>query len=1024
MSSDAPPTPAFDPFATSPPRLFSIDAGRPFLDDLAAGLVGALGGDPFAMADALVLVPTRRAARALDDAFVDAAPAGVALLPRVRTLGDLDEDAGSDLVAVAGGAAALDDALEAPPPVNNMTRVATRAGLVAAKAAAEGATGATAHWPAALAAARELAALLDSFYTEEVPFGGLAALAPDAFADHWGRSLAFLKIATASWPAHLAEIGRDDPTRRRARAIEALRRRFEAAPPEAPVIVAGSTGSAPAVRRLLRTVAGLPRGLVVLPGLDREADEKAWRGVDDPHPQAGLKLLLSEFGVAHTDVSSWPAGGEERPMRARRRLLSLALRPAAATDDWRAEAARAKETDPDFQDACADFTLLEMANEDAEAAAIAIRLRETLATPGRTAMLVTPDRKLARRVALKMRRWGVTVDDSAGAPFADTRCGVFLRLVAQWLAAPADAVALLALARHPLAGFGLSPTVRQRSVDALDEGLRGLSPTAGEGVAAVERRLARDERLLDAARPVLQAVARVVGEGLRGDVAAMLDAHLAAAEILAADGDACHADEEALRARGASRLWSGRDGEAGAVALAEARDVAPAFGVAPIAQYPALFYALVDGAIVRDVAAHPRLSILGPLEARLQHADDIVLGGLNEGVWPGEPGGDPFLSRPMRAAVGLPSPERRLGLAAHDFANLAAKPNVTLTRARRADGAPAKPSRWLVRLKNLLRGGDEGDAPSPIDRSARVAAIVAALDDAGAARPAKPPSPRPPVAARPRKLFATRIEKWLRDPYAVYARSVLALRELDDPGAAFSKRELGLLLHAVLEATVAKAPSASEIRATLDAELAARASDFGYGPSQDGLWGASVAAAFERFALEEAARRSAGDVVVGLEAKGGVELAGVSPPFTIAGIADRIDRRKDGSLVLYDYKTTLRQTRDQLKAFNPQLQLLAAIAEGGGFRERNGESVPVAMVGEYAYLGLIARDGETSRGAAGDDARREIDEARARLVALVEAYDDPATPYLSQPRPEFTDDYGDYDQLARRGEWAAHGGEA
>src|SRR5690606_40649772 len=96
---------------------------------------------------------------------------------------------------------------------------------------------------------------------------------------------------------------------------------------------------------------------------------------------------------------------------------------------------------------------------------------------------------------------------------------------------------------------------------------------------------------------------------------------------------------------------------------------------------------------------HPRLFIWGPLEARLQHADRIILGGLNEGTWPGDASIDPWLNRPMRAELAIEPPERRIGLAAHDFASGASAGGVVLTRALKVGGAPTVASRWLLRLR-------------------------------------------------------------------------------------------------------------------------------------------------------------------------------------------------------------------------------------------------------------------------------------------------------------------------------------
>lgn len=985
-------------FARAAPRVFSIDPGRPFLADLAAALRGLVAADdPLALADVEIVLPTRRAARALAEAFVAGAPGGASLLPRIRPLGDVDEDE----IAIDP----LGDA-DLPPAISPLERRLALARMVAAADRAFFAG--QENWPAAIAAATALGALLDSFHAEEVDFAKLPALAPPEHAAHWQRTLDFLRIVTEAWPAYLAERGLIDPAERRALLIDREAKRLAAAPPAHPVIIAGTTGSAPAAARLIGVIARLDRGAAVLPGLDRALarDEKAWNAIEDPHPQAGLKALLEKLAVAPAAVAPWPRSGPAPAPRAR--LISLALRPAEATDDWRDEIARAAREDPALASACEGLSLIEAEDEEGEAAAIAILMRETLETPSRSAMLVTPDRTLGRRVAAKMRRWDVTVDDSAGVPFANSPCGTYLRLVAQWLTAQGDPALALALAKTALAGFGLDAAARRRAVAALDEGLRGLAPSGGvEGLRArVAANAERRPALIERAAPLLDRLAEAA-QGWPIEAAApfadLLDAHLAAAEMLAA----AEAED------GATRLWRGEDGEAGAMLLADLRAAAATLGVVGPRDYPRAFAQLLAGSSVRRRApAHPRLAILGPLEARLQSADLVILGGLNEGVWPDEAGADPFLSRAMRAQLGLPSPERRIGLSAHDFAQGAAAPNVALTRAKRAGGAPARPSRWIVRLKNILAGAG---ALKAVDRSPMLAAWAGALDDAGPPRRVSPPRPAPPLEARPRRLFVTRVETWLRDPYAIYARYVLGLKKLDPLAEPFDARHLGMLLHKVFE----RAARDGAGRARLSALLAEEAPAYGLGDIERAFWGPAIERALDWFAAFHAERLAQGAPIV-LEAQGEAAFAARAGAFTLAARADRIDRLNDGAAMVFDYKSGKIPSAAEMEKFRVQAPLTALVVARGGF-----EALGPARIAGFYYLKTLNRKGKGDEtGADGDTARDMLQRVEEGLMQWIDAFDDPATPYLSQPRPQFVDEYCDYDHLARRREWSLGDGEA
>lgn len=967
------------------PRLFSIDQGRPFLTDLAEGLIEALGPD---LARAEIFFPTRRAVRAAADAILDAHEKrgrGAALLPRFRAIGDIDAD---ELAAFAGEAV---DEIALPPAVSATERLVTLARLVAAR---DRAFAGNENWPAAIAAARELGRLLDHFYTEEIDPAAMATLDVADVAGHWAKSLEFLDIVVKAWPAHLREIGRADPAARRAALIRAAAVRFATAPPDRPLIIAGTTASAPAVARLVDAIARAPRGLAVLPGLERAMDARAWEAVDDAHPQSGLKALLQKLNVEPRAVRPWPGSGGENP---RANLLTLALRPAGATDEWLSLVGAMTKKDIALAASTRGMSLIEADNEEAEASVIAALFRMTVEAPGKTAILVTPDRHLSRRVALKMRRWGILVDDSAGVPFANSPCGVFLRLVALFLEDPGDPVAILALLRHPLTQLGLHHGERERACDAIDRAMRGARPA--KGLSSIEEKL-RARESVDAgalaAIAALNAAAASFPREATAPFGEFFAAHIAAAERLA----------------GAARLWSGDDGEAGAALLAELQVAADDISAIGGRRYAEVFSALIAGAAVRRRSnAHPRLSILGPLEARLQCADRIVLGGLNEGVWPQGATGDPFLSRRMRTDLGLPSPERRIGLSAHDFAGLAAHGEVVMTRARRAGGAPATASRWIVRLKNILTGAG---ALADIDRSDDWRSIVAALDAPQTVQAVDRPRPKAGPGRRPQEISVTRVEKWLRDPYSIYAMHLLGLRKLEDPGIEFGPREMGSLLHKVFEraALAADAMAPSALQSLYD-ELGP---EYGLDPAARRFWSAAVADSFDWFADFDAERRKEGALAIA-EGRGSWAVPGVWPPFTLTAVADRIDLLNDGRVALFDYKSGKLRTENQDKSFSPQLSLTGAMVRGGAF-----DAIGAREVARYEYLKSLGRDeneGKNGWGRENEAAAAAITEAEARLRALIAAYDSPAAIYHSQPRPEFKDDYGDYDQLARRKEWGA-----
>lgn len=687
--------------------------------------------------------------------------------------------------------------------------------------------------------------------------------------------------------------------------------------------------------------------------------------------------------------------------------MSVALRPAEASDDWRLWAEEAKSVSDEITAALRGLCLIESRDEEGEAAAIALKFREAIETPNRKAMLVTPDRDLARRVTMKMQRWGVAVDDSAGAPFSNTPCGNYLRLVARWLSDPSDPVRLLALIDHSLFSGGLDAKSSIKAAQFFDRALRGLRPAAG--IMGLRNKLtARSELPADVVTMlgVLAEASELWRDG-EGMFSHRFEAHLAAAELLSGS------DIES----GAERVWRGDDGEAGATLLASLRPALALIVHDQAEEYADIFTRLIAGGAVRHRApAHPRLSILGPLEARLQSADLVILAGLNEGVWPRDAAIDPFLSRPMRDGMGLPSPERRIGLAAHDFAQLTAAPEVVLTRSARAAGKPTKPSRWMVRLKNLLKGAD---LLVNVDESVQSAALVDMLDRPETVKSAPAPTPQPPLAARPNALSVTQIGTLLRDPYAIYASKILRLRKLDPLGEGFDQRYLGILFHKVLEDFEREKLTADRKAqiARLAALYAQHAPDHGLDERHSAFWRVRAEAAFEFFVDWDEARCVLGAPTL-LEARGETEISIDNQPFGIVARADRIDRLSDGSAFIIDYKSGTPPSHDQEKAnFNPQLPLTGLIVAAGGF-----DAFGAAPVAGFEYVRVISRGSkEKFAGAEDEDARDAMQSARDGLVSVIRYFNDEATPYPSQPRPQFSNPFGEFDHLARRGERNAQG---
>lgn len=1018
------------------PRIYSIPPGAPFFDTLAEAVLSgrllpgfAATGDPLALAALTIYVPSRRAARALAGAFSAALGTGSAILPQIRVLAEPDE-AGRLL---AGGARDL------APVMDGLERRLHLARLVLAwkarlgEAASVVLDGEAIVLPASAADAlylsADLARLLDEAEDEGVALGNLGALPiTERLAEWWQLSLGFLQILTAHWPDYLEERGLCGPAEARNRTARAHGDEHRAEPMR-PVIVAGSTATAPQTVAFMRIVANLPMGALVLPGLDRTLDDESFAMIDRSrsiaapgHPQHGLKRILNGLGVERAAVTD--LDHSQHP--AREAFLSDALRPAETSERWQ-DAAHPPE-------ALADISLIEAADEREEALAIAVAMRAALETPDATVALSTPDRALARRVVAELARFGIEANDSAGRPLTATAPGTLTALALGVALEPGDPVQLLALLKHPLVTLGLSAAEARRGARAIElVALRGGTGTAGalslharyaERLAAFEsdpRRRPRAVRLLSADDIALgETVAARLAEALEPLAGlAARPAH----EIAEATGALARSLEAlACDAGGnAGNLYARESGAALARLLAEMA-AAPATGFAfPAREFPAIVEALASEIAVRP--AYPvsrRAFVFGAIEARLQRVDTMVLGGLNEGTWPQRARNDAFLSRLMRAELLLDPPERRIGLAAHDFWMAMGTPRVILSRALREGGAPANASRWLQRVLTLA--GPEGTvalraAAQPFLDTARH------LDDRPPVAPAERPEPAPPLDVRPDRLSFTEVERLVRDPYAVYARRVLKLEPFEDLVRDPAAAERGTLVHAIVAAFVDDGIDFADPQA-LDAmrAIAARHVEAETLPADvEAVWQPRIDALCRHVLEWERGR----DVV---ERRTEVKADHTFPDIgmRLTGSADRIDRLADGTLAILDFKTGTQPSVKQARTLlAPQLPLEAGVAALGGFQGFAAS----ATVGSLAYVRLRERELKEERLEKNATKTEPAvtastlgDEAVARFRGLAGAYRDPAKGYLSRARPAFAGDFtGPYDHLARALEWAANG---
>lgn len=976
----------------SRPRVWSIAAHRGFADALVAGLIPRYREDRFGLARLTLLLPSQRAIRTVTEAFIRASGQGL-LLPRMAVVGDLDldETLGPLLDPIGAGL----DIPEAVDPVWRLLRLAQ----ILRQVLGGDAPGAAALLRQARGLAQGMDRLLvEGIHPEQLLDEAVVGIASD-LSVHWIENTRIFASVFAIWQAELDALGRIDAPERRNRLLDHAAQTWRTRPPSHPVIAAGVTSASPAVAKLLRTVADMPDGGVILPDLDLALDADVWealgsaggpdgavfdRGDVVTHPQYHLKLLLNRMGIARGEVQPWHRAGLSPAPPERSRAISNLFLPPEASAAWVSLEAKDRRL--------SGVRVMEAAHPEEEAQAIAVLVREALAEPERRVAVITPDRSLAARIVAHLGRWNIIADDTAGRPLPQTAAGRVLLQLAEVVAERVAPVALVALLGHPLVQAGDKRPAWLERVRQLDLVLRG--PRPGPGLPATRQAVEKFEKRFPGLTDWWSGVEDLLFPLVSLEGALPLDAALVA---LADAG-------EALCGAG---MWAQSDGRCLSQFVERWREAA---GNGPsmvdCADLPALLRDAMDEISVRPpYGGHPRLAIYGLLEARMSRADLVICGGLTEGTWPGNPAPDPLLAPPILRALGIPGADFRIGLSAHDLAAALGAPEVVLSFAHRDATGPAIPSRFLLRIQAML--GEQ------LRTENRAIDLAKALGDAAPA-PAYPrPEPMPTAEQRRVPIAVTALDRLRGDPYQFYASAILDLRSLDPIDADPTPAWKGTAVHDVLKAWHEAGGMPGEL-----VPLAERMFDeMSAHPFMRTMWKPRLINALHWIEEETDRLNGEGREVLSVEQKGEIVVDGIR----IHGRADRIDKLADGSLGVVDYKTGMPPSGKMVEqGFALQLGLLGLIAQGGGIDGVAG--VPTRFeywsLGRnkergFGYMKSPVKENARQSGIPLDDFLPETDRFLREAIARWLLGDEPFTARLNPDLPG----YADYDQLMRLDEW-------
>ena len=798
-----------------------------------------------------------------------------------------------------------------------------------------------------------------------------------------------------------------------------LRRRaalWQVAAPDQLVVVAGSTGSIAATRELIAVVERLPDGHVVLPGLDRNAGDQ-WSAIcdDSGHPQYQLARLLAYLDITPDRVQDWVAKSSAEPpeLSARRHLMREVFRPAILSAHWQRLNDSSTMID---RRALRGLKVITARDRREEASLIALSLREALETPEQTAALVTPDRQLAELVIADLNRWKITIEDSAGKRLSLCRSGSFLSLLCDAVDSNFAPLKLLSLLKHPYCAGGMNKGEFRQMVDRIEMTvLRGPRPGTGLDELAAALRDADDRHFLKT--------------NIIGNLAPLIECwqvpNATLASLASGLGDAAermcatvmNSDGTGDRDNGALIIWDGVDGQMSSNLL---RSLATDGydNTIDSGDMPQIMHQLLNSETVYPHGnSHPRLSILGAVEARMHPAQVVgahrlILAGFNEGNWPPRPDADPWMNSAMREAAGLPPQNWRNGLSAHDVYMAACSKDIIITRAEKETGTPTTKSRWLQRMEVVINAlGLDG----VIDDGYLEKSWLAKIEPKDVPHLVEPPSPKPPLTSRPRQFSATEIDTWITDPYAIYAKKILRLKPLDNIDRPVDAAFRGILFHDALADFIRMTPSGPLGPGALTQLLGFgrdRFANYISHPSVKYFWWTRFEAMAAWFIENENHRRN-GLQSTYAEIKGAINLDAPLGPIKLTARADRLDLDHKGNWTIIDYKTGSVPSKTLIaKGVRNQLAVEGLIAYEGGF-----DDVPAGGVNALEYWQLSGKKAAPGEIKAPFDGEFDAALLRTRFEDLAAQFDQAETAYPSEPNPAVVANYKPYEHLSRSREW-------
>lgn len=934
------------------PQIFTVPAGYSIATLAAQHFMASVARADWSRT--VMLVPNRRSCQVMRQALLAELKVEAALLPCILPLAEV----GNELITLIGSAAL--ELLDSIPPAMD---VAQHRYLLASyvEAFERGRMGGSTleHTLAltdSLLELQERAARHGITLTQQ----NIRPLLHADFAEHWKQSLEFLAILTDHWPAIEEESGFTTTAAREVRLMEALATHWQQSPADYPVFAIGSSASQPATATLLTTIAELPQGAVILPGIDPSIALEDWHAVTAGHPLFHLKQFLDRWPLMPAQITALAPATPN--------LWLEALAPAEIIPHWRTRPMPRHEA----------LHLIPCAHAEEEARVISLLLRERLEEQGAQIALITPDEGLMTRVAKQMQRYGIRIDRMSSGTLANTETGSLWANLTSCLSAPESPMLLRQLLHHPLLAF--APEL----LAGLEAGWHGINRT----------------RCGQLPRHAAALASHLQYASLKNFVQQLADA---AGKEQPASAWVQHVTTLL------SLINTSQNGEGAEAVEAELGRISYADRFGPLSAHS--FRALITERLAtprRDIGlrTHPRIHLLTPVEARLQHFDRVILANMQDSIWPGLSPANPWLNLAAEKALGLPTPEEKISLMAHDVLMLGSGRDVFLTYPKRAGGSPVSRSRFIERIVTLLAAHGINEKAITSEHYVRWAAMRHVADYA----PEPAAMPKPAREQRPRRLKVTSIEKLFTDPYAIYAEYVLGLAALKDIDATPEPSDFGNLAHKAAERLAKhwdeKGQSATQAELEAIAQTSLR--ELSERPNIDIFWRRRLVDGLRFIDTEEAKRRAQLTSVTCEDTIEGAIALADGESLTLHGRIDRVEYAASGTRII-DHKTgDIASEKDIRSGKAPQLLAYALLMRLHEEAVETVEYWALPKRGEIGEVRSVQPDAE------------EMAALKANLCAAFEQMLDANIPLLAKPFIGTPDQKlgTDYDGISRYDEWA------